>query len=113
MSTWVVSENPIRSPPALLTGVRVIIFRVVSAPAGLLCCGRRAYGLRRQKPAPLSLDSFRVTLRHAIRVHLQLRHMDSNQARLQTVLPWPNSMARTRNGGSHAGLYAARMYRQD
>ena len=30
-----------------------------------------------------------------------------------TALRWRNSTARARNGGSHDGLYAARVYRQD
>ena len=99
------------SPPALLTRYGVIIFRVVSAPAGLSFVV--AVALMASGASAAVARRFRVTLRHAIGVHLQLRQTDSSQARLQTVLPWPNSMARTRNGGSHAGLYAARMYRQD
>jgi hypothetical protein len=101
------------SPPELLTGYGVIIFRVVSAPAGLFFVVAGVLMASGVRSRAAVARRFRVTLRHAIGVHLQLQQTDSNQARLQTVLPWPNSMARTRNGGSHAGLYAARMYRQD
>jgi hypothetical protein len=99
------------SPEALLTGTGDHL-RVVSVPAGLFLVALvlMPSGIRSQGAVA---RRFRVTLRHVIRMHLQLRHTDSRQSRLQTVLPWRNSMARARNGGSHDGLYAARMYRHD
>jgi hypothetical protein len=56
---------------------------------------------------------FRVTLRHVVRVHLQLRHPDSSQARLQHSLTMAKFDGTREKRGSHDGLYAARVYRQD
>src|SRR5688500_13609838 len=89
------------------------LFRSVSAPAGLffvVAVALMATGIRSQCRCRSTLSSHSPP---RIGVHLQLRHTDSNQARLQTVLPWPNSDRKsTRLNSSHLVIsYALACFR--
>jgi hypothetical protein len=110
---WLVKPSPLAASVEACGGALSISDRS-NATGDRAIEGTGASGRSVSDPVPLSLDvSHALSEMSMVRVRCNCIALRVVRYDFGAVLRWRMSMARRRNGGSHDGLYAARMYRHD